>query len=566
MIFLLFTIPFVTFLGFVISEKYLFLSINKLTTNDPVVSMTINGQQKLQTLNKLYTITDKKWNYRLKLLFNGTIILYFNIIAIIIYEIIQYEHVDESSGNQMDKDEKLQQVFLVKHCIPFMMQILSFLLSFLFPFIIISLGLKKFSLVKQKNLVFVALTLTLLSYQMIINNVINLKNEEASILLKLAIVGLIFMSSLSAIGCIVTTYNHYFLSKNQVKQQSHKPNYSPKQLFKEIINSPKNSLLYSQLVDLVFLYYCNFKNLLTIFIKIPKNLANLDIIYGLDKITQETGKDNKQTSNPIVVTIVNIINFFFYSQDEKVDQVLMVKVVSILLSFSLFLLCFNYILSFLRNGLNILMYYFSFNQKHNKINFAPQIAPVSNNELPMFNPETVKNSRTELPSHIKNFIFLEFLGIYILATILVILKLFLTKEFEQYLSRYVLNNWITINKQETQSALIKTESESEKTSFLVSCLIWGVNLPQFPLLNKLVMINYEKKANILANVQVLFDLSFEITWGLLILSILSFEIYRFKYSNANEHSIINVIVKGYKKMNLNNPAKIYGNIKRRCGL
>lgn len=563
MIFLLFTIPFVTFLGFVISEKFLFLSINKLTTNDPVVAMNINGQQKLKILNKLYTITDKKWNYRLKLLFDGTIILYFNIIAIIIYEIIQYEHVDESSGNQMDKDEKLQQVFLVKHCIPFLMQILSFLLSFLFPFIIITLGLRKFNLVKQQNLMFVAFTLTLFSYQMIINNVINLKNDEASILLKLAIVGLIFMSSLSAIGCIVTTYNHYFLSHNELKQQSHKPYYSPKQLLKEILNSPKNSWLYSQLVDLVFLYYCNFKNLLTIFIKIPKNLANLDIIYGLDKITQETGKDNKQQSNPIVVTIVNIINFFYYSQDEKVDQVLMVKIISILLSFSLFLLCFNYILSFLRNGLNILMYYFSLNQKHNTSNISPQIPSVSNKELPMFNPETVKSSRSELPSHIKNFIFLEFLGIYILATILVILKLFLTKEFEEYLSRYVLNNWISINKQETQSSLIKTEIENEKASFLVNFLRWVVNLPQFPLLNKLVIINYEKKASILANVQVLFDISFEITWGLLILLILSFEIYRFKYANVKEHSMISIVMKGYKKINLNNPSKIYEDIKRR---
>ncbi|KAL6926057.1 hypothetical protein ACO0SA_000667 [Hanseniaspora valbyensis] len=551
MIFLLFTIPIVTSLAYVVSDRFLYLNINKLTTNDPAVSITNNTSHKLKTFNKLYILSDKKWNYKLKLLFNSTIILYFNVITIIIYEIIQYEHIDEnSSKNRMDKEERIQQYFLITYCIPLMMQLLSILLSFVFPFIIITLGLKKFNLTQQKNLIITSTALTAIAYQLIINNIINLHNEEASILLKLALLGLIFMSSLSAIGCVVTTYYHYFLSKNKGNYPEGKKKYSPIKLIKKIIETPNDTILYSCLMDLIFLYYCNFKNLLTIFIKIPKNLVNLDIIYGLDKITKDKNS-NKESSNPIVVTIVNIINLFYYSQDEKVDQVLMVKVISILLSFSLFLLCFNYILSFLRNGLNILMYYFDIHQE-NIISDKPavKISPVitNNQELPIFNSNVGTNSRANLPSHIKNFIFLEFLGIYILATILVILKLFLTKEFEEYLSRYVLNNWMSINVQKSQSTVINTDTENEKSFFLIECMKWIVNVKQFPLLNKLVIINFKDNESILDNVQVLFDMSFEITWGILIIAILAFEISRIKHSDSTEHLFINSVINSYKNI------------------
>ena len=551
MIFLLFTIPIVTTLAYVVSDRFLYLNINKLTTNDPAVSITNNTSHKLKTFNKLYILSDKKWNYKLKLLFNSTIILYFNVITIIIYEIIQYEHIDEnSSSNRMDKEERLQQYFLITYCIPLMMQLLSILLSFVFPFIIITLGLKKFNLTQQKNLIITSTALTAIAYQLIINNIINLHNEEASILLKLALLGLIFMSSLSAIGCVVTTYYHYFLSKNEGNYSGGKKKYSPIKLIKKIFETPNDTILYSCLMDLIFLYYCNFKNLLTIFIKIPKNLANLDIIYGLDRITKDKNS-NKESSNPIVVTIVNIINLFYYSQDEKVDQVLMVKVISILLSFSLFLLCFNYILSFLRNGLNILMYYFDIHQE-SIISDKPavKITPVitNNQELPIFNSNVGTNSRASLPSHIKNFIFLEFLGIYILATILVILKLFLTKEFEEYLSRYVLNNWMSINVQQSQSTVINTDTENEKSFFLIECMKWIVNVKQFPLLNKLVIINFKDNESILDNVQVLFDMSFEITWGILIIAILAFEISRIKHSDSTEHLLINSVISSYKNI------------------
>lgn len=551
MIFLLFTIPIVTTLAYVVSDRFLYLNINKLTTNDPAVSITNNTSHKLKTFNKLYILSDKKWNYKLKLLFNSTIILYFNVITIIIYEIIQYEHIDEnSSSNRMDKEERLQQYFLITYCIPLMMQLLSILLSFVFPFIIITLGLKKFNLTQQKNLIITSTALTAIAYQLIINNIINLHNEEASILLKLALLGLIFMSSLSAIGCVVTTYYHYFLSKNEGNYSGGKKKYSPIKLIKKIFETPNDTILYGCLMDLIFLYYCNFKNLLTIFIKIPKNLANLDIIYGLDKITKDKNS-NKESSNPIVVTIVNIINLFYYSQDEKVDQVLMVKVISILLSFSLFLLCFNYILSFLRNGLNILMYYFDIHQE-SIISDKPavKITPVitNNQELPIFNSNVGTNSRASLPSHIKNFIFLEFLGIYILATILVILKLFLTKEFEEYLSRYVLNNWMSINVQQSQSTVINTDTENEKSFFLIECMKWIVNVKQFPLLNKLVIINFKDNESILDNVQVLFDMSFEITWGILIIAILAFEISRIKHSDSTEHLLINSVISSYKNI------------------
>ena len=551
MIFLLFTIPIVTSLAYVVSDRFLYLNINKLTTNDPAVSITNNTSHKLKTFNKLYILSDKKWNYKLKLLFNSTIILYFNVITIIIYEIIQYEHIDEnSSNNRMDKEERIQQYFLITYCIPLMMQLLSILLSFVFPFIIITLGLKKFNLTQQKNLIITSTALTAIAYQLIINNIINLHNEEASILLKLALLGLIFMSSLSAIGCVVTTYYHYFLSKNEGNYSGGKKKYSPIKLIKKIFETPNDTILYSCLMDLIFLYYCNFKNLLTIFIKIPKNLANLDIIYGLDRITKDKNS-NKESSNPIVVTIVNIINLFYYSQDEKVDQVLMVKVISILLSFSLFLLCFNYILSFLRNGLNILMYYFDIHQE-SIISDKPavKITPVitNNQELPIFNSNVGTNSRASLPSHIKNFIFLEFLGIYILATILVILKLFLTKEFEEYLSRYVLNNWMSINVQQSQSTVINTDTENEKSFFLIECMKWIVNVKQFPLLNKLVIINFKDNESILDNVQVLFDMSFEITWGILIIAILAFEISRIKHSDSTEHLFINTVINSYKNI------------------
>ncbi|XBW35304.1 hypothetical protein QEN19_000871 [Hanseniaspora menglaensis] len=547
MLFILLCVPSVTFLSYIIGQKLLYLNINKLTTNDPVVAISNSPAHKLKTFNDLYIVADKKWNSRLNWLFNLTITLYFNIIAVIIYEIVQYEHSDNSGTTKTNKDDNFQQIILVQYYIPLMMQILSALLSFIFPFIIIFLGLKKFNFVKQKNLIFVSTMTTICFYQLIINNIIGLKNEEASILLKLALLGLIFMSSLSATGCVLTTYYHYVLSKNESNNENKnsRKNYSFKEIFKQIINSPENIGLYSILMDVIFLYYCNFKNLLTVFIKLPKSLMNLDIIYGLDKITTESKNKKKEATNPIVATIVNIINFFYYSQDEKVDEVLLIKIISILLSFSLFLLCFNYILSFLRNGLAIFIYYFDIH--YDKISSSSGILS-SSKELPVFNSNMSSNKKTKLPSHIKNFIFLEFLGVYILATILVILKLFLTKEFEEYLSRSVLSNWLSVNIHENQSALINTENGGDDISVAVKILKGIINLPQLPFLNKLIMIKVTDNGSILDHVQFLFDISFQITWGLVFIVIIAFELYLSKYSSTTDYLMINLVSHAFKKI------------------
>lgn len=105
MIFLLFTLPFITFIAYVTSDKLLYLNINKLTSCDPLTSSN-NTSNKLQFKNfsKLFTVQDKKWNKRLRLFFIFIIALYFNFISIIIYEIFQYEHIDDNVV--MDDAEK----------------------------------------------------------------------------------------------------------------------------------------------------------------------------------------------------------------------------------------------------------------------------------------------------------------------------------------------------------------------------------------------------------------------------------------------------------------------------
>lgn len=557
MIFLLFTLPFITFIAYVTSDKLLYLNINKLTSYDPLTSSN-NTSNKLQFKNfsKLFTVQDKKWNKRLRLFFIFIIALYFNFISIIIYEIFQYEHIDDNVV--MDDAEKLQQVFITTFCIPLMLSLLSVLLSFVIPFTIIFLGLQKFHLVKTfKQLLITSTLMTFVCYQIIVNNIINLNNQKASILLKIGVIGMIIMSSLSAIGCVITTYYHYFLKNNNkissVSERSHQTSENIFTILKKIINDPKNHLLYSLFMDTIFLYYCNFKNIVTLFFKIPKSVANLDIVYGLNKITTDESKN----ANPMVTSIINIINFFYYTEDEKIDQVFMIKLISILLSFSLFILCFSYILSFLRNGLNILIYYFDLTLDGNKkegefLN--------DNQNLPRYKQTSAINN----PSHIKNFLFAEFVGIYIVATTLVILKLFLPAEIEEFISKKVFNNWMSINV-ETQSKLINTSADAS-ANIMMRLYNWLLSIPQFPLINKLVLI----KANNLSvfdNIQFIFDISFQFTWCFLVLGILGFEIYSSKILGNDDHLLISFLADKYSTISRSNSASdLYLSVKRKMSI
>lgn len=557
MIFLLFTLPFITFIAYVTSDKLLYLNINKLTSCDPLTSSN-NTSNKLQFENfsKLFTVQDKKWNKRLRLFFIFIIALYFNFISIIIYEIFQYEHIDDNVV--MDDAEKLQQVFITTFCIPLMFNLLSVLLSFVIPFTIIFLGLQKFHLVKTfKQLLITSILMTFLCYQIIVNNIVNLNNQKASILLKIGVIGMIIMSSLSAIGCVITTYYHYFLKNNNkissVSERSHQTSENIFTILKKIINDPKNHLLYSLFMDTIFLYYCNFKNIVTLFFKIPKSVANLDIVYGLNKITT----DELKNANPMVTSIINIINFFYYTEDEKIDQVFMIKLISILLSFSLFILCFSYILSFLRNGLNILIYYFDLTLDGNK---KEGEFSNDNQNLPRYKQTSAINN----PSHIKNFIFAEFVGIYIVATTLVILKLFLPAEIEEFISKKVFNNWMSINV-ETQSKLINTSADAS-ANIMMRLYNWLLSIPQFPLINKLVLI----KANNLSvfdNIQFIFDISFQFTWCFLVLGILGFEIYSSKILGNDDHLLISFIADKYSTISRSNSASdLYLSVKRKMSI
>ncbi|CAI8506380.1 unnamed protein product [Hanseniaspora opuntiae] len=557
MIFLLFTLPFITFIAYVTSDKLLYLNINKLTSYDPLTSSN-NTSNKLQFKNfsKLFTVQDKKWNKRLRLFFIFIIALYFNFISIIIYEIFQYEHIDDNVV--MDDAEKLQQVFITTFCIPLMFNLLSVLLSFVIPFTIIFLGLQKFHLVKTfKQLLITSILMTFLCYQIIVNNIVNLNNQKASILLKIGVIGMIIMSSLSAIGCVITTYYHYFLKNNNkissVSERSHQTSENIFTILKKIINDPKNHLLYSLFMDTIFLYYCNFKNIVTLFFKIPKSVANLDIVYGLNKITT----DELKNANPMVTSIINIINFFYYTEDEKIDQVFMIKLISILLSFSLFILCFSYILSFLRNGLNILIYYFDLTLDGNK---KEGEFSNDNQNLPRYKQTSAINN----PSHIKNFIFAEFVGIYIVATTLVILKLFLPAEIEEFISKKVFNNWMSINV-ETQSKLINTSADAS-ANIMMRLYNWLLSIPQFPLINKLVLI----KANNLSvfdNIQFIFDISFQFTWCFLVLGILGFEIYSSKILGNDDHLLISFIADKYSTISRSNSASdLYLSVKRKMSI
>ena len=557
MIFLLFTLPFITFIAYVTSDKLLYLNINKLTSYDPLTSSN-NTSNKLQFENfsKLFTVQDKKWNKRLRLFFIFIIALYFNFISIIIYEIFQYEHIDDNVV--MDDAEKLQQVFITTFCIPLMFNLLSVLLSFVIPFTIIFLGLQKFHLVKTfKQLLITSILMTFVCYQIIVNNIVNLNNQKASILLKIGVIGMIIMSSLSAIGCVITTYYHYFLKNNNkissVSERSHQTSENIFTILKKIINDPKNHLLYSLFMDTIFLYYCNFKNIVTLFFKIPKSVANLDIVYGLNKITT----DELKNANPMVTSIINIINFFYYTEDEKIDQVFMIKLISILLSFSLFILCFSYILSFLRNGLNILIYYFDLTLDGNK---KEGEFSNDNQNLPRYKQTSAINN----PSHIKNFIFAEFVGIYIVATTLVILKLFLPAEIEEFISKKVFNNWMSINV-ETQSKLINTSADASANIMMRLCN-WLLSIPQFPLINKLVLI----KANNLSvfdNIQFIFDISFQFTWCFLVLGILGFEIYSSKILGNDDHLLISFIADKYSTISRSNSASdLYLSVKRKMSI
>lgn len=559
MIFLLFIIPLVTLFSYIIADKFLYININNLTSYEPIINNTSN-KRTLKNFSKLFTVQDKKWNKRLRLFFIFTIVLYFNFISIVIYEIVQYEHVDDLTA--MDSDEKLQQAFIINFCIPTMLKLLSVFLSFIIPFIIIFLALQKFNLVKTLNqLIISSVLLTCACYQILVNNIINLDNQKASILIKIGVIGMIFMSSLSAIGCVITTYYHYFL-KNNSKLSSITNNTSQITdniftIIKNISKSPSNTVLYSLLMDVIFLYYCNFKNFVTLFFKIPKSLANLDIIYGLNKITT----DKQNDTNPMVTTIINVINFFYYTEDEKIDQIFMVKLISISLSFSLFLLCFSYILSFLRNGLNIIIYYFDLNNEtpSEKVEFVERAGGA---DLPRFNhmPVSINN-----PSHIKNFIFAEFVGIYIVATTLVIFKLFLPAEFEEYMTNKIFNNWMTINVAKTQSKLIDTSS-SENVNYVMKFFNFFINIPQFPLLNKLVLINSNNLA-IFDNIQSIFDISFQISWFILVLGILAFEIYSSKILGNDDHLLISLIADKYTTISRSNSAtNLYLNVKRKMSI
>lgn len=557
MIFLFFTLPFITFVAYVTSDKLLYLNINKLTSYDPLTnSNTASNELQFKNFSKLFTVQDKKWNKRLRLLFIFIIALYFNFISVIIYEIFQYEHIDDNVV--MDDAEKLQQVFITTFCIPLMLNLLSLLLSFVIPFTIIFLGLQKFHLVKTfKQLLVTSTLMTFICYQIIVNNIINLNNQKASILLKIGVIGMIIMSFLSAIGCVITTYYHYFLKNNNkissISEKSHQTTENIFTILKKLFNDPKNHLLYSLLMDTIFLYYCNFKNFVTLFFKIPKSVANLDIVYGLNKITTDESKN----TNPMVTSIINIINFFYYTEDEKIDQVFMIKLISILLSFSLFILCFSYILSFLRNGLNILIYYsdLTLDGKKTEIEYSND-----NQNLPRYKHSSAINN----PSHIKNFIFAEFVGIYIVATTLVILKLFLPAEIEEFISKKVFNNWMSINV-ETQSKLINTSADAS-ANFMMRLYNWLLSIPQFPVINKLVLI----KANNLSvfdNIQFIFDISFQFTWCFLVLGILGFEIYSSKFLGNDDHLLISFIADKYSTISRSNSASdLYLSVKRKMSI
>ncbi|KAL6934800.1 hypothetical protein ACO0R3_000764 [Hanseniaspora guilliermondii] len=442
-----------------------------------------------------------------------------------------------------------------------MLNFLSVLLSFVIPFTIIFLGLQKFHLVKTfKQLLITSILLTFICYQFIVNNIVNLNNQKASILIKIGVIGMIIMSSLSAIGCVITTYYHYFLKKNNkissVFDKSHQSTDNIFNIIRKIIKDPKNHLLYSLFMDTIFLYYCNFKNFVTLFFKIPKSVANLDIVYGLNKITTDESKN----TNPMVTSIINIINFFYYTEDEKIDQVFMIKLISILLSFSLFILCFSYILSFLRNGLNILIYYFDLNLDRNKGEMEFDDDVDDNQNLPRYKQTSTINN----PSHIKNFIFAEFVGIYIVATTLVILKLFLPAEIEEFMSKKVFNNWMSINV-EAQSKLINTSSDANQ-NFIMRCFNWMLSIPQFPFINKLVLIK-SNNLTVFDNIQFIFDISFQFTWCFLVMGILGFEIYSSKILGNDDHLLISFIADKYSTISRSNSASdLYLSVKRKMSI
>ena len=169
------------------------------------------------------------------------------------------------------------------------------------------------------------------------------------------------------------------------------------------------------------------------------------------------------------------------------------------------------------------------------------------------------------PSHIKNFIFAEFVGIYIVATTLVIFKLFLPAEFEEYMTNKIFNNWMTINVAKTQSKLIDTSS-SENVNYVMKFFNFFINIPQFPLLNKLVLINSNNLA-IFDNIQSIFDISFQISWFILVLGILAFEIYSSKILGNDDHLLISLIADKYTTISRSNSAtNLYLNVKRKMSI
>lgn len=180
---------------------------------------------------------------------------------------------------------------------------------------------------------------------------------------------------------------------------------------KLVTGKPRSVKILYNAFQLTFFLFCIFKLIVVFGINLPKQIS-YRILSPKDIHFENFGKENE--ADPLAVSLANILDIVLFTFDHQQELDSLSKLISLIFSLSMFACSLSTVLSTISRLLSILPLKFQL--------FALSVIALDqkNSKLPVSTKDNQTSMNEAEPSIIKNLIFVELVGVYILATILLI--------------------------------------------------------------------------------------------------------------------------------------------------
>ncbi|SCU83741.1 LAMI_0C04434g1_1 [Lachancea mirantina] len=365
-----------------------------------------------EKLHSEYAVESKKFNATLRSLFSLNFGLY--LIAIEM-TLLQIKNADIKESHSFASG-------IIWPCIS-----AGLMVSLIFaqPYLICLSVLSKFLGDRYSRDAIVAMTSTAMILWVLSLNLLNFGpfKHTQNLLTKLSIVGVSVMAFLSGVASVSTPF--YAISSFWRKYKTHaRAEFnSSADVFtsgrKASNQEKKSSKLKSKVIDnfksifkIIFLFYCIYKLYSVFFRRIPAIIKHVHHDANDADFERFTSAENNSPSDPLAVTLAKILDFLFLKLNYQQELDSFTKLISLILSVSLFACSFTTVLTTVSYLITVL-------PLQGNIGALRSLGDAdSTDPLPLYNNE--QQRRKKPVSIIKNFVISELTGVYVSATILMI--------------------------------------------------------------------------------------------------------------------------------------------------